>query len=190
MFCLQPNNFISATERQRSPHRSSWETNMEREQQFHFLNLSYRSVSTLRVSDFTIRTTQWHQAIQVHILTFQAPCYLSEYHLCRGGGILTDLLVMLLGFKADDLQDAGVGDVRHNIRHALPHTQQSTTQHVVLTKTHALQTLLAFLDFLTLAIPTDSTEKKKLDILCIQRAHTFLANKANCVAGWVTAQHF
>ena len=103
--------------------------------------------------------------------------------MCRGGGILTDLLVMLLGFKADDLQDAGVGDVRHNIRHALPHTQQSTTQHVVLTKTHALQTLLAFLDFLTLAIPTDSTEKKKLDILCIQRAHTFLANKANCVAG-------
>lgn len=76
-----------------------------------------------------------------------------------GGGVLTDLLVMLLGFKADNLQDAGAGDVRHHIGHALPHTQQSTAQHVVLTEAHALQTLLAFLNFLTLPIPTEKTEK-------------------------------
>lgn len=73
--------------------------------------------------------------------------------------LLTDLLVMLLGFKADDLQDAGAGDVRHHVGYALPHTQQSTTQHVVLTETHALQTLLAFLNFLTLPVPMHRKEE-------------------------------
>lgn len=65
----------------------------------------------------------------------------------------TDLLVVLFGFKADNLQDAGAGDVRHHVGYALPHTQQSSTQHVVLTEAHALQTLLTFLYFLTLPIP-------------------------------------
>lgn len=71
---------------------------------------------------------------------------------------------MLLGFKADNLQDAGAGDVRHHVGYTLPHTQQSTTQHVVLTEAHALQTLLAFLNFLTLSIPKERTEEKKSNI--------------------------
>ena len=78
---------------------------------------------------------------------------------CVRGDVLTDLLVMLLGFQADDLEDAGAGDVRHHIGYTLPHTQQSATQHVVLTETHALQTLLAFLDFLTLPVPKERTEE-------------------------------
>ena len=39
------------------------------------------------------------------------------------GDVLTDLLVMLLGSKADNLQDAGVGDVRHHVGYTLPYTQ-------------------------------------------------------------------
>lgn len=67
--------------------------------------------------------------------------------------VLTDLLVVLLGLEADDLQDAGAGDVRHHVRHTLPHTQQGAAQHVVLAQPHALQTLLALLDLLTLPVP-------------------------------------
>ena len=66
---------------------------------------------------------------------------------------------MLFGFKADNLQDAGAGDVRHHIGYALPHTQQSTAQHVVLAEAHALQTLLTFFYFLTLPIPRERTGK-------------------------------
>lgn len=62
---------------------------------------------------------------------------------------------MLLGFEADDLQDAGAGDIRHDVRHALPHAQQSAAQHVVLPEAHALQTLLALLDLLTLPSPAE-----------------------------------
>lgn len=79
------------------------------------------------------------------------------------GDVLTDLLVMLLGFQTDDLKDAGAGDVRHHIGYTLPNTQQSAAQHVVLTETHALQTLLAFLDFLTLPIPKEMKEKSPQD---------------------------
>lgn len=67
--------------------------------------------------------------------------------------VLTNLFVVLLGFQADDLQDAGARDVRYHIRHPFPHAQQCATQHVVLTKAHTLQALLAFLNFLTLPIP-------------------------------------
>lgn len=73
------------------------------------------------------------------------------------GGALTDLLVVLLGFETDDLQDAGAGDVGHHVRHALPHAQQGAAQHVVLAESHALQTLLALLDFLTLPSPEETT---------------------------------
>jgi len=66
---------------------------------------------------------------------------------------LTDLLVVLLGLEADDLQDAGAGDVRHHVGHALPDAQQRPAQHVVLAQPHALQALLALLDLLALAIP-------------------------------------
>lgn len=69
------------------------------------------------------------------------------------------MLVVLLCFEADNLQDAGVGDVRHYIRDTLPHSQQSSTQHVILTEAHALQTLLAFFNLLTLPIPTETAEK-------------------------------
>lgn len=67
--------------------------------------------------------------------------------------VLTDLLVVVFGFQADDLQDAGAGELGHHVGHALPHAQQRAAQHVVLTQPHALQTLLTFLDFLTLPIP-------------------------------------
>lgn len=60
---------------------------------------------------------------------------------------------MLLGFETDNLQDAGAGDIRHDIGHTLPHAQQSAAQHVVLPEAHALQTLLALLDFFTLPGP-------------------------------------
>lgn len=71
---------------------------------------------------------------------------------------------MLLRPEADDLQDAGAGDVRHHIGHALPHAQQSATQHVVLTEAHALQTLLAFFYFLTLPIPEAKAENSQSHI--------------------------
>lgn len=93
------------------------------------------------------------------------------------GVVLTDLLIMLLGFKADNLQDAGAGDIRHHVGYTLPHAQQSTTQHVVLTEAHALQTLMAFLNFLTLSVPKgkDRTEKVKY-FMHTTKEHTFLAN--------------
>lgn len=74
-------------------------------------------------------------------------------------GILTNLFVMMLCLKSYDLQDAGVGDVRNNVGHSLPHTQQGTTQHVVLSQPHALQTLLAFFCSLTFPIPTSTRRK-------------------------------
>ncbi len=93
--------------------------------------------------------------------------------------VLTDLLVMLLGFKADDLQNAGAGDVRHHVGYPLPHTQQSTAQHVVLTEAHALQTLLAFLNFLTLPIPG----KGKEEIKSIVYANDNRVHKKTCLSG-------
>lgn len=91
---------------------------------------------------------------------------LSETRLEQEGGVLTDLLVMLLGFKTDNLQDARAGDVRHHIWYTLPHTQQSATQHVVLTEAHSLQTLLAFLNFLTLPIPKGQKRTNQILSLC------------------------
>lgn len=119
----------------------------------------------------------------------------ERYFLKKVSGIslvLTDLLVMLFGFKADNLQDAGAGDVRHHVGYAFPNTQQSTTQHVVLTEAHALQTLVAFLNFLTLPIPKERTEKKKSHISCIQQKSPQVSCKSffqeNCSAGSGSAQ--
>ena len=93
---------------------------------------------------------------------------LNLHRVSKLGEVLTDLLVMLFGFQADDLQDAGAGDVRHHVGYALPHTQQSTAQHVVLTESHALQTLLTFLYFLTLPVPTEKDRKEK--VKCFMQA--------------------
>lgn len=74
--------------------------------------------------------------------------------------VLTDLFFMVLGFEADNLQDAGAGDFGHHVGHALPHTQQSAAQHVVLTEAHALQTLVALLDFLAFTVPRETGRKR------------------------------
>lgn len=102
-------------------------------------------------------------------------------HSVSEEGVLTDLLVMLLGFKTDDLQDAWAGYVRHNIRHALPHAQQGTAQHVVLTEAHALQTLLAFLNLLTLPIPEEEGTSLIFFFWTLQKAISVLrtAQQAN-----------
>lgn len=62
---------------------------------------------------------------------------------------------MLLGFEANNLQDAGAGDVRHHVGHALPNAQQSAAQHVVLAEAHALEALLAFLHLLAFAVTAE-----------------------------------
>lgn len=102
---------------------------------------------------FSTKTTQHF----VETLTTTRCARLDAHWFGRTGGVLTDLLVMLLGFETDDLQDARAGDVRHDIRHTLPHAQQSPAQHVVLPEAHALQTLLALLNFFTLPSPKKQT---------------------------------
>lgn len=69
---------------------------------------------------------------------------------------LTDLLAVLFGFEAHNLQDAGVGDVGDDVCDSLPHSQQRSTQHVVLSQTHAQPALLTLLQLLTLTFPINA----------------------------------
>lgn len=68
------------------------------------------------------------------------------------------MLAVLFGFEPYDLQDAGVGDVRDDVRHSFPDPQQRSAQHVILPETHPQKTLLALLDQLTLTLPTTNTQ--------------------------------
>lgn len=96
----------------------------------------------------------------------------------------TNLLAVLFGFESHDLQDAGVGDVRDDVRHSFPDAQQSSTQHVILAETHSQKTLLTLLDLLTLTLPvgvaTVSEGEVKLafpDIFCILRQHLVVSEE-------------
>lgn len=90
-------------------------------------------------------------------------CAVSVLCMCAQIVILTDLLAVLFGFEAHNLQDAGVGDVRDDICDSLPHSQQSSAQHVVLPQTHAQPALLTLLQLLTLTFPIN-THTHSLDI--------------------------
>lgn len=73
----------------------------------------------------------------------------------------TNLFLLLLGLEADDLQVAGVCDVCHDAGNPAPHPQQGSTQHVVVTQAHALETLLPLLDQLAAPVPSNGRKQSE-----------------------------
>lgn len=57
---------------------------------------------------------------------------------------LTNLLLLVLGLEANNLQVAAAGDVGHDSSDAAPHAQQRPAQHVVVPQPQALHAVLAF----------------------------------------------
>lgn len=66
---------------------------------------------------------------------------------------LTNLLFLVLGLEAHDLQVAAVGDIGHDSSHTAPHAQQRPAKHVVVPQPLALLAVLAFLYQAALPIP-------------------------------------
>lgn len=70
-----------------------------------------------------------------------------------GARLLTNLLPLVLGLEAYDLQVAAAGDVGHDGGDATPHTQQRPAQHVVVPQPQALHAVLALLHQPALPVP-------------------------------------
>lgn len=66
---------------------------------------------------------------------------------------LTDLLLLVLGLEAHDLQVAAAGDVGHDGGDAAPHAQQGPAQHVVVAQPQPLRAVLALLHQPAGAVP-------------------------------------
>lgn len=74
---------------------------------------------------------------------------------------LTNLLLLLFGLEANDLQIAGVGDVCHDAGNPAPDAQQRPAQHVVMAQARALVALLPFLDHLAVPVPGREEDGKR-----------------------------